>query len=59
MESSEHSGAYITPNKLCICSLTFRKMGIRRIVLYEYASQFHNFTNLNFLKSHLFTLYWK
>ena len=51
MESSEHSGAYITPTKFCSCSLIFRKVGIPRIVLYECASQSHNFTHLNFFSS--------
>ena len=34
MESSEDSDVYITPTKLCTCNLTFRKVGIRRIVVY-------------------------
>ena len=59
MESSEHSGAYITHTKFCTCNLIFRKVGIVRIVLYEYARQSHNFTNLNFLTSHFFTLFWE
>ena len=49
MESSEHSDVYITSTKFCTCNLIFRKVDILRIVLYEYASQSHNFTNFSFL----------
>ena len=40
-ESLEHNSAYIYP------SLIFGKWGVFHLVLSEYASQSHNFTNLN------------